>query len=147
MLVERILPRARQRLAIIDIGGSITEAALLMTRPQTDLLVVCDGPSAIGVISKTDIVAQIARDPLACALAASVSAIMTREILSCRLSDPLMQVWSILKRGGLQRVPILDDARRPLGIVYARDALQALLCEAEAEDELLRDYVQGVGYH
>jgi hypothetical protein len=47
---------------------------------------------------------------------------------------------------GLQRVPILDEARRPLGIIYAREALQALLSESEDNEELLHDYISGVGY-
>ena len=40
----------------------------------------------------------------------------------------------------------IDAARRPIGIVYAREILQALLSEAENEDELLRDYISEVGY-
>jgi CBS domain-containing protein len=147
MFVQQILSRARARLAAIEVGASITEAALLMTRPQTELLVVCDGGIAVGVITKTDIVAQVAQENFASALAAPLSAIMTRDFLSCRASDSLIQVWSALKQHGLQRVPVLDDARQPVGILYARDALQALLGEAEAEDEMLRDYIQGVGYH
>jgi CBS domain-containing protein len=58
----------------------------------------------------------------------------------------LLDVWSVMRESGLQRVPVLDKARRPLGIIYARDALQALLTESENEDELLRDYISGVGY-
>ena len=52
---------------------------------------------------------------------------------------------SLMRERGLQRVPILDEARRPLGIIYAREALQALLSESENEDELLRDYISGSG--
>jgi CBS domain-containing protein len=51
-----------------------------------------------------------------------------------------------MRERGLQRVPVLDEGRRPLGIIYAREALQALLSEAENEEELLRDYVSGMGY-
>ena len=32
------------------------------------------------------------------------------------------------------------------GIVYARDALQCLLQEVETDDELVRDFISGVGY-
>lgn len=147
MLVEQILPRARQRLATIDAGDSITDAAVQLTRPETDILVVCDANIAIGVISKSDIVAQAARGPLAPALTAPLATIMTRDIFSCRPSDSLLAVWAAAKPRRLQRVPILDAARRPIGIIYARDALQALLCVAENEEELLRDYIQGVGFH
>jgi CBS domain containing-hemolysin-like protein len=51
-----------------------------------------------------------------------------------------------MRQRGLQRVPIVDDGRRPIGIIHVREALQALLSEAENQDELLRDDIAGVGY-
>jgi hypothetical protein len=51
-----------------------------------------------------------------------------------------------MKESGLKRIPVLDRARRPIGIIYARDALQILLGEVQNEGELLRDYIMGVGY-
>ena len=71
---------------------------------------------------------------------------MTRDVTYCRASEFLHDVWSTMKERGLQRIPVLDRARRPIGIIYARDALQVLLGEVENEGELLRDYIMGVGY-
>ena len=71
---------------------------------------------------------------------------MTRDVTYCRTHEVLLDVWSVMRERGLQRVPVLDKARRPLGIIYARDALQALLTESENEDELLRDYISGIRY-
>jgi CBS domain-containing protein len=147
MLVQHILPRARDRLVAIETGASITKAAQMMARPMTDLLVVCEGDVAVGVITKSDIVAEVAKSGPGYAGVAEVTSIMTREMLSCGPFDAILDVLAALKARRLQRIPVLDDARNPLGVIYVRDALQALLCEAEAEDELLRDYIQGVGYH
>ena len=44
-------------------------------------------------------------------------------------------VWSVLRERGLQHVPILHQARRPLGVIHARGAMQALLSKSEEEDE------------
>ncbi len=71
---------------------------------------------------------------------------MTRDVAYCRANELLRNVWSVMKERGLQRIPFLDDARSPIGVIYTRDALQNLLGEAENEDELLRDYIAGVGY-
>jgi predicted transcriptional regulator len=71
---------------------------------------------------------------------------MTRDVTYCRTDDVLLEGWSVMRERGVQRVPILDERRRPLGIICAREALQALLSESEDEDELLRDYISGVGY-
>jgi predicted transcriptional regulator len=98
-----------------------------------------------GVLTKTDIVGQIGRC-MGSGCAARVDSIMTREVTCCRTDDALLDVWTLMRDRGLQRVPILDEARRPLGIIYARDALQALLSESEIEDEFLRDYIFGIGY-
>ena len=51
-----------------------------------------------------------------------------------------------MKSRGLQRIPMLDGSRKPIGIVFARDALQCLLGEVEDDEALLRDYVMNVGY-
>ena len=145
MIVKNILPRAVERLAVIEAGAPVREAAALMSKPHTDLLVVCDDGKMVGVLTKTDIVGQISR----CAgsgCTARVDSIMTRGVTFCRIHEVLLDVWSMMRERGVQRVPILDAARRPLGVIYARDALQALLSESENEDDLLRDYISGVGY-
>jgi CBS domain-containing protein len=145
MLVEQVLSRACERLAVIDAAASIRDAANLMTEPHTNLVVVCRGGAAIGVITKKDIVAEISR----CAnfdLGAPVETVMTREVTHCLSSDPLAGVWETMKARDIQSVPVLDENRVPVGIVYARDALQCLLQEVETDDELVRDFISGVGY-
>ena len=52
----------------------------------------------------------------------------------------------MMKARGLQRIPVVDQVGNPVGIIYARDALQALLGEVESDETLLRDYVMNVGY-
>jgi CBS domain-containing protein len=145
MIVKNILPRALERLAVIEAGAPVREAAALMSKPHTDLIVVCDQGDMVGVLTKTDIVGQISRC-MGSGCTARVDHIMTRDVTYCRTHEALLDVWSLMGERGLQRVPILDEARRPLGIIYAREALQALLSESENEDELLRDHTSGVGY-
>jgi CBS domain-containing protein len=75
-----------------------------------------------------------------------VDTIMTRDPISCAPSDLLQDVWSAMKERGRQRVPIVGRHGKPIGIIYARDALQSLLAEIEDEEALLRDYVMNIGY-
>lgn len=145
MIIKNILPRAHERLAVIEAEAPVREAAALMSKPHTDLIVVCDHGDMVGVLSKTDIVGEIGRC-MGAGCTTRVDSIMTRDVTYCRPHEILLDVWSVMRQRGLQRVPILDEARRPLGIIYAREALQALLSEAENQDELLRDYISGVGY-
>lgn len=146
MLVRQMLPEARARLATIDIEAPVTRAAALMAQPHIDLVVVCDGAGTmVGVLTKTDIVGQIGHCKGASCMS-EVQAIMTRDVVACAPDDWLHDVWSTMKARGLQRVPVVDDARRPVGIVYAGDALQNLLRETQNQESLLRDYVMTVGY-
>lgn len=49
------------------------------------------------------------------------------------------------ERDNLKHIPIADQELRPIGAINARQAVQALLDEV-GNEELLRDYVLGVGY-
>ena len=145
MFVEQILPQARTRLSVVDVGTPVRDAADLMAKSRIDMIVVCNAGVVAGVITKTDIVAQISRC-LESGFGAPVETIMARDVTHCRGTDLLLDVWRMMKERGFKRIPVVDERHNPIGIVYARDALQALLTEVEIEDELLRDYVSGVGY-
>jgi CBS domain-containing protein len=145
MFVKQMLPRARERLAVIEAEAPVREAAYLMSKPNTDLVVVCSHGDMVGVVTKLDIVSQISRcTGFGCIT--RVESVTTRDVTYCRASELLRDVWSVTKERGLQRIPVLDGARSPIRVIYTRDALQTLLGEAESEDELLRDYIAGVGY-
>ena len=146
MFVEQMLPRARERLAVIGAEAPVREAAELMSKPHTDLVVVCGQDGAmVGVLTKTDIVRQMGRCG-GSGCVERVDAIMTREVVFCRPGEALRAVWLRMKERRLQRIPLLDQRDAPIGIIYARDALQGLLGEAEDDEALLRDYVMSVGY-
>lgn len=146
MFVEQMLLRVRERLMTIEAAASVKDAADVMSRPHADLVVVCNETgSMVGVITKTDIVSQIGRCG-AGGCTARVDTIMTREVFSCRPNEWLQDVWTAMKARGLQRVPVVGEDGKPIGILYSRDALQSLLGEVKEEETLLRDYVMNVGY-
>ena len=146
MLVDDFMPTARQRLTTIKADETLADAARLLSETHVGLVVVCaaDGSMA-GVITKTDVVRQVAqcRESIRTVPA---SAIMTKNVVHCRPSDLLYEVWSSMKERGFVHIPVVDQHFRPCGVVNARDALQALLGEVKDEGSLLRDYVMGIGY-
>jgi predicted transcriptional regulator len=126
--------------------GSLVEAAKLLLDTHKALLVVChdDGLMA-GVLTKSDIVNQVARH---CGVVdkIGIASVMTEAVTSCRGEDSLHDVLAIMKTKGFVHVPIVDQTSRPLGVVNARDALQALLHEIKDEELVLRAYIMGIGY-
>jgi CBS domain-containing protein len=146
VLVQHILDGAQKRLAVLNREAPVFDVAEILANPETPLVVVCDDEGiAVGVITRADIVRVLARAKTeVCRM--SASEIMTPTILSCHVDHPLQRVWAILNNRSLRCAPILDDNGRPRGVVHARDVARALLQEVTQEEELLRDYVLGVGY-
>jgi CBS domain-containing protein len=145
VLVEKILPRAREKLVTLADGAPLIDAAKLL-RAGTDIVVVCDSAGLLaGVVTKTDVVDRISVCEGAGCIAPA-SSVMTRTVVTCGPKDWLQQVWSTMKERELKNVPVTDPDSRPIGVLNARDALQALLQETMNEESLLRDYVMGIGY-
>jgi CBS domain-containing protein len=146
MLVDKVLPIAVKRLNTIQAGAFVKDAAKLLCDTHRSLLIVCNPDGAmVGVVSKTDIVRQIAHGEES-RRATQVEAIMTRDITYCHPADSLHDVLSKMKGRGLVHVPIVDEYSKPLGVMNARDALQVLLGDVEYDVSFLRDYIMGVGY-
>jgi predicted transcriptional regulator len=78
-----------------------------------------------------------------CACTTTVAKVMTQSVTSCRPSDLLQDVWSIMKRHGFLHIPVMDRDSRLFGLLNARDALQALLEEVEDEESLLLENIMG----
>lgn len=146
VFVEQVLSAARARLVMITCDASLLDAARLL-RAGTDLVVVCEvGGTITGVITKSDVIAQISEcEGAACRVTAAQ--VMSADVLQCAPGDRLHEVWSKMKARNLKNVPVTRADGRPIGVLNARDALGALLREVKVEESLLRDYVMGVGYH
>lgn len=146
MRVDSMLPAIRQRRLVIGHGQQLTEAAALLSDDARHMAIVCntDG-KMVGVVTRTDIVRQI-QHCQGCACTTLCADVMTKEVISCAPDQMLEDVWATMKQGRLLCVPVVDTERRPLGLLFASDALEVLLSEVEYEEELLKDYVMCVGY-
>lgn len=144
--VEALLPSASKRLLTIIDTALLVDAAAMLNGPELNIVVVCDsaGHSA-GVVTRSDIVSHIGScTGHSCMMA--VTAVMSRDVVSCRPSDWLESVWALMKEHGLKNIPVLDDDAKPLGVLTAREVVQQLLEDTRYEENLLRDYVMNVGY-
>ena len=146
ILVKHILEAARKRLAVLSREASLFDAARILANRDTPLVVVCDSDGiAVGVISPIHIVNILATAGVD-ALGFNAGAIMTKPALTCHIDEALEQVWAVMNSRTLPCAPILDDAGRAQGVLYARDVAIALIDEVNYDERLLRDYVMGVGY-
>lgn len=146
MHIKLLLPVAEKRLVTLPEDAPVVEAAQLLGSRDTKVVVACDAAGVMtGVVSKTDIVRQISHcTGFSCRH--HIAEIMTRDVIACQPADSLRNVWDTMKQRLLTQMPVIDTTSRPMGLLYASDALQYLLQEVEYEEALLRDYVMGVGY-
>ena len=146
ILVNRIDALARSRLATISADSSLVDVANLLSDTRVSLVIVCDPLGVmVGVITKTNIVQQIARSCGSIG-AAVASEVMTRAVTSCRPTDSLLDVMAKMEKLGLTHIPVVGDDFKPSGVVNAGDALRAMVVDEKYDAALLRDYVMGIGY-
>jgi CBS domain-containing protein len=129
---------------VIAIEATLRTVASAFSNPRIGLLVVCDGNGrTAGVVSKSDIVRHL-RD--VGVTDAPVANLMVRNIVSCRPEDDLYATWQKMVAQNLQNMPVLSADSMPVGVLDIRDALKALFEQEEYEEQLLINYVSGVGY-
>jgi predicted transcriptional regulator len=146
MLVKHVLEDAQKHLAVLSQEASIFEAAKVLANRNTPLALVCDSDGIVlGVISQTHLVNALATAEVN-ALHLNAGTIMTKPLLSCHGEDQLQQIWSVMNSRTLPCAPIVDNDGRAQGVLHARDVAIALIHEGTYEEELLRDYVMGIGY-
>jgi CBS domain-containing protein len=132
------------RLRLLDVNATPRAAAVSLSKPGIGLVVICHrSGAAAGVLSKSDLIRHLA-DPGPAGK--TVSTLMSRPIVSCRPEDDVRSVWQMMSAQGLQNVPVLGPTAIPLGILDIRDAMKALFEQEERQEQLLADYIAGVGY-
>ncbi|TSE00893.1 CBS domain-containing protein [Mesorhizobium intechi] len=144
MQIEQLNETTRARLMVIEANAAVQAAAISLSKPGIGLVVVCDdNGSAAGVLSKSDLIRHLTspKSP-----ATPASALMTSPIVSCGPGDDLHTVYQTMASRSLQNLPVLDVDAKPVGILDIRDAMRALFREEEIEEQLLFNYVTGVGY-
>ena len=144
MLIETLHALTTSRLAVLGMSASLQQAALSFSQPGIGLIVVCHhGGGAVGVLSKSDLVRHLASSETSSRPAAEL---MSRNMITCTPQDDVHEVWEIMAAQKLQNLPVLDAGSRPVGILDIRDAMRALLEYEQMQEQMLSNYVTGLGY-
>ncbi|HEY7608666.1 MAG TPA: CBS domain-containing protein [Alphaproteobacteria bacterium] len=149
MFVQSVLKGTGRKVAILRPEASVAEAAELLAPRDVQIVVVCDAQGKIvGVVTDSDIVRDLARcrgTERVCA--PNIGALMSRNVVSCRPQDRVEQVLAVMKARGLRRIPVVDEAGGLAGLITMRDALHFLYEQAKLDEESLKEYFLGVGFH
>lgn len=118
--------------------ATATDAALKMRDAHVGTLLVPDrtrpGLRVAGILTDRDLVTRVlasGRDPAR----TRVEDVMTRQVGICHACDGLFDAAQVMRRLGVRRLPVLDDADQLLGIVSSDDIHGALCRFLEAMRE------------
>ena len=142
MNVENILRTKGSGVATIrpdeTVGAAVKE---LIARNIGALVVSENGESVDGIISERDIVHGLADHGVAL-LSLNVAEMMTRQVVTCELSDSVDQLMAEMTNRRIRHFPVVEDGRLR-GIVSIGDLVKNRLDEVEYEARSLRSFIAG----
>ncbi|ALG90587.1 MULTISPECIES: CBS domain-containing protein [Actibacterium] len=143
MHVQQILKsKADDTVVTIIPGASVREAAELLSARRIGSLVVSLGDSRIaGILSERDIVRELGRRGPAC-LSDRVDDLMTRDIITCGVSDSTDEVLRKMTDGRFRHMPVVEDGRM-VGLISIGDVVKARLAELSMEKDALEGMIMG----
>jgi len=105
---------------------SVNEAARMMREQHVGSLVVVDetdqGQVVVGMLTDRDIVTSIVAKDVDPRIV-RVEDAMSRDLVSVREEDPILDVLSVMRRKGVRRVPVVDGNGALVGLVALDDML------------------------
>src|SRR3989344_873533 len=125
----------------IDGSHTLTRAAQFMTENKIGaLLVLGANRKILGIITERDILRQIGEGG-ADALSKSVSQVMTREVITCKIDAPIAGVEWRMNKGRFRHMPVVNDNGEVMGLVSSGDITKCRFEESRREADALRNYV------
>jgi CBS domain-containing protein len=140
-------PASPERL-LGSVGGTMTQAVVLLAADMPaewalrhlDRQAVSGGPvvdhgRVVGVVTRRDLLVPVPErgsyaDPLA---GLGVRDLMTEEPVTARPDWPLVRAVRAMVDHGVNRLPVVDQAGRPLGLLTRDDVLRAVAARHQRE--------------
>ena len=129
-----------QRLDIVSAtpSQSVREVAELMTRARVGAIPVVEGERLVGLFPERDLLTRVVvadRDPRE----TRVSEVMTHEVVTAQLDDPVGRCVETMRRTGCRHLPVVHDGRA-IAMLSMRDLLRDEVRELVEELQLLRPH-------
>lgn len=125
----RVRDICRHAVRVIGPGTTAREAAEIMRDAHVAALLIADElagePALLGVVTDRDLVLKVMATG-ASAEAVPVADAMARDVVICRDDQDIAEAVRLMRSGGVRRLPVLDGAGRPVGILTADDVYSAL---------------------
>lgn len=134
------------QLIVLPSSARLVEAAGVLADTANQMIVIeSNEKQMVGVVTRADVVRMISSCS-GSSCSTTCEHVMTTNVHSCSPEHELHAVWERMHQERLQSMPVVDDDNRPVGLVLARNVLEKLLIQTEYEDQLMKEFVMGIGY-
>jgi CBS domain-containing protein len=100
----------------------------MVARGQACVLVVDERDHLVGIFTERDVLRRVVAGGLDPAVT-TVGAVMTRNVEALTAADRVAYALHCMAVSGYRTVPIVDDTRRPIGVITASDVIRWLANE------------------
>ena len=125
----------------IEGSATVLDAANKLTEHNIGAMPVLDSKAdVIGIISERDISRYLSSKSIK--LDSSITSIMSTNIISCNLKISVSELMETMTNKKIRHMPIIDK-NKLLGIVSIGDVVNHIIHKYEAENDALRNYING----
>jgi CBS domain-containing protein len=140
MTVRTILDSKGHQIQSVEPDTKLAAAIKILAEQKIGAVMVMNNGRIEGILSERDIV-RVLGERGARVLDEPVSAVMTREVVSCRQTDTVAAIMEMMTLGKFRHLPVIEDGK-VVGLISIGDIVKWRVSEYEMEQEALRDYIK-----
>lgn len=141
MLVAEIIKGKGDTVYTITPNITLAEACTALQRHRVGALVVCDGPTVVGILSERDVVRVIAERGTE-GLNAAVREHMTSKVVFAHPGETVATLMERMTDRRIRHLPVMRDGNLA-GVISIGDVVKCHIEETVREAESLRTYIAG----
>ena len=139
MTVAQIIKDKGQNIVSVKEDDSVMLALKVMGKYGIGVVLVMDKDEMLGVMSERDVARWLPRHGKDL-LDMPVSAIMTRDIITCNILDRVDTVMELMTAKKIRHLPVMQDGDLK-AVISIGDVVKQKLAHTEAEAESLKAYI------
>lgn len=144
MTVAVILKHKGNHVETMRPTATLQQAAGLLAAKRIGAAIVVDGQGKVaGIVSERDIVHALAQHG-APAMNMTVESVMTRDVVSCTLTDSSDDIMEMMTRGRFRHLPVVEGGRL-MGIVSIGDVVKRRIEDSDLERHAMKEYIAHAG--
>ena len=140
MTVRAILEAKGRQIVAIEPDTLLASAAKVLADRRIGAVLVLSRGRLQGILSERDVVRSIGEFGAA-VLTLPVSAVMTRNVVSCRQTDTVGSIMELMTNRKFRHLPVVENGEI-VGVISIGDIVKSRLREVENEQQALHEYIK-----